>query len=179
MSTVRRFALLLLVGLISACVGPAPVPVPNLDGNAQDEEFGLRIHASQAVFRSSEPIVVDATLSYLGRAASADIFGDSSVVGFGLKQLDGRLHMTAVSDLMCIPTRVDRLVPVHRAFSKSGGFMGEDPDAAFWRAYFADPVLHLPPGTWQISADASFTTGEGCSGPRHTLTATVPVLVIP
>ena len=179
MNAVRRFAPLVLAALITACAGPAPVPVPNVDGNAQDEEFGLRIHASQAVFRSSEPIVVDATLSYLGRAASADIYGDSGVVGFGLKQLDGRLHMSAVSDLMCTATRVDRLVPVHRPFSKSGGFTGEDPDAAFWRAYFADPVLHLPPGTWQITAYAGFTTGEGCSGPQHALTATVPVLVIP
>ena len=61
--------------------------------------------------------------------------------------------------------------------AKSGGF-STDPDAAFWRAFFAYPELHLPVGIWQF--DAALTTFVGsCGDDFHQLTASVVVRVEP
>ena len=48
-----------------------------------------------------------------------------------------------------------RLVPVAVPFRKTGGFSADDPNADFYRAFFADPVLRLPAGRWQVTASVS------------------------
>ena len=167
-----------IVVLLAGC-GSAPTARPGLDGSAQDAEFGLRIHADRASYRTTDPIVVDAELSFLGLAPDVTVFGDTRIVGFSVTQLDGHLRTEPMSDLMCVEQKIGRLTPLHVPFQKSGGFTGEDPDAPFWRAYFADPVLHLPTGTWRISAIADFQTGERCNPPDHSLTAGVTIQVVP
>jgi hypothetical protein len=41
---------------------------------------------------------------------------------------------------------MDRGQVLAMPFAKSGGFSADDPHAAFWRQYFADPALRLPTG---------------------------------
>jgi hypothetical protein len=60
---------------------------------------------------------------------------------------------------------------------KFGAFSDDQPDAAFYRAFLADPVVRLPAGDWAISAVASFVEGKGCSGASRMMTATVTVHV--
>ena len=168
----------LVVATLAACTS-SPTPRPGVDGSAKDAAFGLRIHADRATYRSTDPIVVEAELSFLGLAPDITVFGATGLVGFGVRQTDGHLRMEPAGDLVCAEQKVGRLTPLHVRFAKSGGFSGEDPDAAFWQAYFADPVLHLPAGTWQLSAVADFQTGDRCTPPDHSLTATVTVQVLP
>jgi hypothetical protein len=80
---------------------------------------------------------------------------------------------------MCARQVIARATPLRAPFAKSGGFTGADPDATIWRAYFADPALHLPAGRWQVTASAAFYTGDGCSGQAHGLDASVTVVVLP
>jgi hypothetical protein len=61
---------------------------------------------------------------------------------------------------------------------KSGGFAAEDPDAAFYRTFFADPLVRLPAGTWEITAVADFSEGA-CDGAHHTLRAPITVTITP
>jgi hypothetical protein len=168
-----------IVVLLTAC-GSAPTPPPGLDGSAQDAAFSLVIHADKASYRTTDPIVVSAELAFVGLAPDITVFAIfPRVVAFRVVQLDGQRKTDPVSDLMCTEQKIGRLTPLHVSFQKSGGFFGEDPDAPFWRAYFADPVLHLPPGTWQIIAVANFSEGASCSPPDHALTATVTIQVLP
>lgn len=172
------FAVALTVALMAAC-GSSPTPRLGVDGSAQDAEFSLSLHADKATYRTTDPIVVSADLAFLGLAPDIAVFGDTGLVAFAVKQLDGNLEMGPASDLMCAQQKIGRLTPLHVPFQKSGGFSGEDPDAPFWRAYFADPVLHLPAGTWQISAVANMSEGAGCTPPDHDLTASVTIQVLP
>lgn len=177
--SVAAFTVAVLVAALIAGCGSPSVPGLNLDGTAQDAEFGLRIHADKAEYRTGDAIAIDAWLSYLGQGPDVVVFGPSGLVGFGVKQLDGRLHMEPASDLVCARQVIERATALRAPFAKSGGFTAEDPDAALWRAYFADPALHLPAGHWQITASAEFYTGDGCSGQAHRLDASVTVVVLP
>jgi hypothetical protein len=60
---------------------------------------------------------------------------------------------------------------------KSGGYSDSQPDAAFYRAFFADPLVRLPAGEWDITAIAVFTEGLGCQGVSHSMSATIRVVV--
>ena len=60
---------------------------------------------------------------------------------------------------------------------KSGGFSADDPDAAFYRAFFSEPLVRLPAGRWEIAAVASFVVGD--RRPEHSLRASITVTVEP
>jgi hypothetical protein len=70
-------------------------------------------------------------------------------------------------------------MPLSSRLTKSGGFTAEDPDAAFYQAFFADPVVRLPAGEWRITAVASFTEGEGCTGKAVMLKVPITITVTP
>ena len=171
-------AVALTVVLLVAC-GSSPTPRPGVDGFAQDADFSLSIHADRASYRTTDPIVVTAELAFLGLAPDVKVYGDTGLVGFGVKQLDGHLEMGPASDLVCAEKDIGRLTPVHVPFQKSGGFSADQPDGPFWQAYFADPVLHLPAGTWRITAVTGLMTGKDCSPPNHNLTAGVTIQILP
>jgi hypothetical protein len=78
----------------------------------------------------------------------------------------------------CIQSTWDRGKAVAAPFFKSGGFSDRDPDAAFFRAYFRDPLLRLPAGRYEIHAVTDYL-GAQCAGPIHTLDASVTIDVLP
>ena len=66
--------------------------------------------------------------------------------------------------------------PILSPITKSGGYSDDQPDAPFYRAFFADRLVHLPTGEWDITAVAEFAEGE-CGGPAHALAAPIRVRV--
>ena len=48
---------------------------------------------------------------------------------------------------------------------------------AFYEQFFADPEIHLPPGTWDISAVTDFFDGSACDGTHYELQATIRIEV--
>jgi hypothetical protein len=142
-----------------------------------DQSFELLLRVGSTRYTANQPIDVSATLSYLGPEAGIDLVGSGSgLIGFTAKQLDGRLDITGGHTDDCRTYRLDRAQPMVVPYAKSGGWSNDDPDAAFYRAFFADPVFRLPRGRWQISATAAFTVGE-CGGPSHALDAAVTIVV--
>ena len=73
----------------------------------------------------------------------------------------------------CAPHDISTDHPLTSAITKSGGWSGEEPNAAFYRSFFADPIVRLPVGDWDITAIAQFVDGEGCPGAAHELQATL------
>lgn len=45
-------------------------------------------------------------------------------------------------------------------FKKTGGWSGDDPKADYWKAYFSDPELRLPAGTYEIRAFCDFSFSD-------------------
>jgi hypothetical protein len=69
---------------------------------------------------------------------------------------------------------IDR--PIVRAIRKSGGYGEDQPDAEFYRSFFADPLVRLPVGDWDIRAVAEFIDDRDCSiGTNHSMAVTLRV----
>ena len=120
-----------------------------------DDGFRLALAVASDTFDAGQPIGIDATLTYEGPAERATVWASGSgVVSFGLRQLDGDLGMGAAMTGDCAVHEFVRMDPVAIPYTKSGGYSADDPNAGFYRAFFADQILRLPAGTWRITANA-------------------------
>jgi len=122
----------------------------------RDAGFALSLRVRSDAVDAGAAIDVAAQLGWEGADPMGVIWGSGGgPVSFGLEQIDGDIKMDAVQTTDCAKHEYARGVPVAVPFQKSGGFPDDDPNAAFYRAFFADPVLRLPAGHWRISATAS------------------------
>jgi hypothetical protein len=157
----------------------AAIPAAAVEGNDAEPWFKLRIGAESGVYRAGEPIHVWARLTYTGPKPQEKLVASGSgLVQFSWEQQNGQRRQDGAATADCAPYSIDRTQVLAVPFAKSGGFSGDDPDAGFWRQYFADPVLRLPAGRYRIHALTNFFVGE-CAGPEHRLDATVEITVLP
>jgi hypothetical protein len=141
-------------------------------------DFRLLIESSRPVWRTSEAIQVSSTLSYFGSPATTTLRGSGSgLIGFSLEELTGDRQMGAAYNSDCAPHAIGVDDPIVTPYQKSGGFSPDDPDAAFWEAFFADPEFHLPPGQWRITAETSFDNGDDCTASPTRITAAIVLTV--
>lgn len=174
--TLRTVAVALGLLLVAATCGAAPGPLP-VQVTDIDAGFRLTISTARTVYRSDEPIEVGATLTYIGPEGVAQVTGSGSgVVHFRLEHLDGPLDMAPVITADCARHRFVRGVPQQVPFQKSGGWSADDPNAAFWKAYFDDPLFRLPSGRWRVIAQAAFVVPE-CGGEGQLLEAPLDLVV--
>ena len=181
-------ALVALIGAaLSGGVGQRPTATPATSESSApdngpvtttdtDGDFELTTRSAHAHYRDGEPIDVEASLAYLGPDPTVEICHDrGGPIMFGIREkVFGAIDLSPASRLMFDHSTLTRDVPVTKPFAKSGGFPGDDPAAASFRAFFADSILRLPPGTWHVYAVAA-----SCSpGPLHfELNAEVEIVV--
>jgi hypothetical protein len=128
-------------------------------------------------WKASDPISGDAILSFDGSAPTTVYGSGGGVIVFSYDEVGGNRHVGYVMDAVCAPHQIDPATPLNVPLAKSGAVNGTEPDAEFLRSFLADPQVHLPNGTWDITAYAIFVVGAGCDGGMHTLKATVRVTV--
>ena len=148
-----------------------PVTTTHVDGF-----FELTIRSEHDRYAAGDPIVVEASLMYHGPDATVEICHDrGGPIMFGIREkIFGAIELAPASQLMFDHGTLTRDVPLTKAFAKSGGYPSDDPAAPSFRAFFADPILRLPPGTWHVYAVAA-----SCSpGPLHfELNAEIEIVV--
>ena len=157
---------------------PTTTPPPPTSPSDTSGDYRMTITSPRTVYSSGEAIDVQAALSYSGEQQSVALSGSGSgLIAFGIKQLDGTLEQDGLwtADCKLGGYTVSRDQPMVVPYIKGGGFDSSGPDAAFWQSYFAEPLLQLPPGHWQISAYAEFDEGQGCSANPIRLTASVDI----
>jgi hypothetical protein len=162
--------------------GQRPRVVPSSSVTDADG-LHLEIISSETTYPCADPIDVKAQLSYAGPGASTVIgTAGSGPVAFGVRQLDGTLQLQPAVRADCRDVTVSREEMLDIPFVKSGGVPDLPPALnAFAQKYFADPVLHLPIGNWEIYAEANYVPG-GCdnpSGDQRYTRASVVVTVTP
>ena len=161
----------------SATPGPTPQPSGAVRAEAVDGPFRLVFELAKDTWRAGEPIDGRASLEIT--AGGVELVGSGSgLVLFGFRELDGRRQMGPGATADCKVYRLDAGRPLATGITQSGGFAGEDPDAAFYRAFFADPLVRLPAGRWEIQAFAFYAVGA-CGNPEDTLRAPLTVTVAP
>jgi hypothetical protein len=152
----------------------APTPAQATDTQGR---YQLVFDLPRTDWRASDSITGLATLSLVG-SGGVD-FGSSGggPIGFGFDEVSGSRQMGPVWTADCRYDRLESGQPKTSPITKSGGFIGEDPNVDFYRSFFADPLVRLPAGDWTITAVASFVEGSGCSGASYTLKAAILVHV--
>ena len=156
---------------------PTRGPSDVVRAEARDGQLGLVFELEDDTFRAGEPIDGQARLEIA--SGGADLVGSGSgLVGFEFREVGGRRRIGPVWTSDCHQYRLEAGTPIVTGILKSGGFSADDPDAAFYRAFFAEPLVRLPAGRWEIAAVASFVVGE-CGNPEHSLRASITVTVEP
>lgn len=163
---VRPVAATLL--LLAACGGQTdatPLVAPVARAEATRNDITLRAVADSTSVAGDEVIGVTATLERIGPGPQQLSGSGSGLVFFSVTRLeDGLTSGPPGSTLDCRAYSLSPNEPMTVPFAKSGGFSPDDPNAAFMEAYFAEPELTLPPGTWRIDVTAIGTLGRECGG---------------
>jgi hypothetical protein len=152
------------------------------DGVAVDtalDQFALSLSAAATQYSPDDPIGIQAQLVYDGPEPTIDLSGVFSLVnGFGMEQLDGDLAMGPGWNEPCLNHQLRAGEPLIVPYEKSAGWSQGDPNANFYRDWSADPLLHLPAGTWLVTAYSDFSVGIGCAGERVQMQAAIVITVI-
>lgn len=143
-------------------------PSPNATfGSISDGVFRLRLTTPRGTYGPADAIAPIATVTYLGPNGETAMFHGSSPVGFTIDEVGGPRQMDGGMDLPCQHTVAAKDVPLTYRFAKAG-----TTEHGFDAAWYRDPVLHLPAGTWRIRAylDVDVTDGTAtCGGVHHHL----------
>ena len=170
--------------VVSADPSPAASHVaPPADGPSAaqvDGRFKLRFTVARTTWRSDESIEGTAVLSLVeGEPIELGVPANGPIE-FAFHEVGGRREMGPAYDTACASAELDVDRPIVSAIRKSGGYGEDQPGAEFYRAFFADPLVRLPAGDWDISAVAEFIDDRDCSiGTHHSIRATIRVTITP
>jgi hypothetical protein len=148
---------------------------------AQDDAFRLELTTPRRTYTPTDAIDPVATVTFLGPAAETSIHHGGSIVGFDIEEVDGSRTLYGGTTAVCATSTIRGDMSPAFPFTKSGPIGG-----AFDRAWFDDPALHLPVGTWRIHAYTTITTDDGpapsdgsftCGTKGHGLEATNVITV--
>ena len=161
----------IIVVLAGLALRPPPTVTSSNPGpvvaSAADAEFRLTLTTPKRTYTPQDAIEPVASITYLGPDQTATIFHATKPAQFRIEEVDGPRAMGGATRLPCVSTALVKGTPIDVAFGK-GGSPTDDPSRGFDLAWYEDPVLRLPPGTWRIVASLDVTLG-GCSGERHAL----------
>ena len=147
-----------LVGACSRTGGPAsdvPSAAPaTAYADAHDDRFELVLESTKVRWSAGEPIHLRATLRYIGSETGVDYAASGGgPIAFSLREIGGTRVVDYVRTADCRPYTIATDEPLVVPYQKSGGFSPGEPNEAFLRAFLADPVLSLPAGSWEVTAD--------------------------
>lgn len=172
-------ASLLLAFVAAGCGSSGPTidpaaPTGRVESSAVSGRFQLTFAIDRGVVRAEDEITGEAALR-LTAPGGATISG-ATLFTFDFLEVGGAgRHVAPVSDAGCAPHRVTADAPSVSPILKSGSPAG--PHEAFIRDFLKGTAVHLPRGTWDITATAAFHDAEACAGRELILRATVRVHV--
>lgn len=165
MRIVRAAASLAIALAVAGCAAPGPTNVPEATPVvhvAEADGFSLQVGVPRSSFASTDAIPVQATLTWLGAAQKAAIWGSGmGPASYTFVEVGGRGRtLGGVMTADCVKAEYTRGVPVAIPLRKGAAYSADDPQAAFFEAWNADPVFRLPAGHWQIQVSV-----DGLLGP--------------
>lgn len=159
--------------VLSACSDAANSAV------IQEGDFSLVLESEKDEYEADEPIKLRAIFTYLGPTKELTIYHAMDFIYFQIEQLDGDFILQPVTPLPLKSTTLIQGEPVVRDYVKSGAFDETIRDKAFWEKFFAGPDLVLEPGTYKITATASFSTdADDMMGTEISIPASITIKVI-
>jgi len=161
--------LLVVGGLAIRSASPTTGPGGPVVGTAEDANFRLVLTTPRSTYTTDDAIEPVATVTYLGPNATETMFHATQPIGFRIEEVGGIRLMGGATRLPCLSMELAKGASAIVGFGKSGS--PDDPKNGFDLAWYEDPVLRLPAGTWRILANLDVNIGAGgCGAERHQLT---------
>jgi hypothetical protein len=191
---VRRLAPIALCLVLAACTTGAPSSTPtpgstsgpsadgSQPGHAEERlgRYRLAFDLPRTTWNATEAIAGQATLELVDGSPVQLSGSGGGLLVFEFAGVDTRLHVQPVSPGSCMfPYPLAADAPIVSPITKSGAYSPDQPDASFYASFFADPIVHLPPGEWEVTAIATFEEVRDCGAPTHAMRATVHLHVTP
>jgi hypothetical protein len=172
----RRLGILFAL-VLSACATGAPAPPTDSVAAASDTSgpYELTFAFPRSFWTEADSITGEATLALVDGPGWRVWGSGSGVLGFAFAQVGGTHTMASSWTLDCATHDLAADRPLTSPITKGVGVADNMVDASFYRAFNSDPLLHLPAGTWDITAIADFYDGIGCAGTHHEMSATVRI----
>jgi len=142
-----------------------------------DGPFRLELVLPHLDWKPTDTISGTAILSFAGSAPTTIAGAGGDMIVFSFDEVGGNRHAGWAMTADCVNHPLDPATPISANLARSGGVTGTEPAADWLRSFYADPQIHLPAGTWDITAIAVFNDGAGCSGGEHTMKATERITV--
>ena len=177
-STVSRRVVLILALVLAGCGSNEGTPGPTgpVSASVIQGRFTLTFTIPSASVPSSTEIDGMARVALLA-PGGATFSGSNTIFGFEFSEVGGHHRLVSpVFDGVCAPHRITSNTPLDSPIVKSGAIV-EGPDAEWYRQFLTDPSIKLPAGDWDITANADFYDGQGCTGQHLNMRATVRVHV--
>ena len=174
----RRLGFIAAIALALVACGPgsttpADVPPDPQTASSRDGRFELRFTVDRTTLRPGDNITGTAEL-WLRAGGSGALSGPGNMFGFEFAEFEGQHRGVApVFDADCSPHQVGSDQPLASEIVKSGATEGNE----FAASFIKGRQVNLPAGAWDITAITTLYEGRSCSGPLHTVRATVRVQV--
>lgn len=118
--------------------------------SAKDELFELKLYLDKDTYTKDESIHCYATLEYIGEENSIIAYSADPLVGFSLKD-DKYFDGLIMYHTILMPTTLNKSEVIQYDYVKSGGWAEDEPNAEFYREFYAAKELKLPAGTYDVT----------------------------
>ena len=144
--------------------------------------FVMTLNSDRHVYSTTDVINIWATLEYTGSRSGITIWHGCPFMLFSISG-GGEIEFGGIVDGMQIwilaSSVLERGRVYHFDFQKGGSVSQEDPNREFWRNFFDERDLFLPPGEYTITVHGSFSLSDWATGSESGLVAEITIVVTP
>lgn len=132
----------------------------------EDELFRLILFIDKLKYKSNEKIDLFSTLEYTGLEKNITISHGLPYINYSIS--DGKdFNVRGVTATILTHTTLDKGKVYTFPYFKSGAFSEDDPDADFWRTFYSEKDLYLPPGNYTLAVYCNFSLTEDVVGSKY------------
>lgn len=126
---------------------------------AQNEHFLVKTYVNKLEVKEGEAISLYSTIEYIGEAEQIEIWSGDPYFHHMIYR-DEEVFSGGMTLDILKKTELKKGEVYTIPFVKSGGYSEDDPDADFWKDFFAEEELKLPKGTYTFAGITAFTLDQ-------------------
>ena len=125
------------------------------------DDFVMTLNSDRDTYSSEDIIIIWGTLEYVGDNDSIEIWSSCPFMLFTIAGGDkfGSGMGGSVVDVL-VSSVLEKGRVYHFDYQKSGGWIGEDPNAEYWENFFSTKDLFLTEGEYSITLSGGFGLSE-------------------
>lgn len=160
----RRLLISLFLILIISTTGcqvakDKNIEKPDIEVQDSTPNFDLQLYTDKLSYKTTDKILIWATLKYTGSKNQITIWHSEPFIRFLISDgKDFRTGGMVIDVLASTILEKDKLYRFEHV--KSGGFSDDEPNAEFWKKFYAEKDLYLPAGEYEITVAENFSLSK-------------------